>query len=1079
MKIEPSPEFPLLNPFGLSAKDLTEIIDSYRSRKLAEELDVIQELGGIDEILNKLQSNKKNGLTSMNNHSHRKEIFGKNKLPKEKVATYCEICWEALKDLTLRILIISGVVSIFLGAFLGEHPEYEWIEGFAIIVAVAVVVNVTAINDLQKQKKFSALKDANKKTKFVRIVRDGVWSSVHPKKLMVGDVVKLENGLTIPADGLLIEGFQIEVVEASMTGENDNIKKLSVYDSKKHRDEFYKLNLSDLNLHDDHHHEVPSAVMLSGTNLSEGYGLMLVIAVGKLSAEGRITDLVEQEADSTPLMKKLDKLASAIGKGGLFAALITVLSLFIRITVEKSIKDDWSKKAAKEFVDALIIGITVLVVAIPEGLPLAVTISLAYSVKKMQKDNNLVRKLHACETMGGADMICSDKTGTLTQNKMTVSEFWAGGIAYDFEKNRPSHKTFQAEFLHVLKESVFTNSSAFIDANKGEVGSKTEIAMLMMMLALGHSDYVETRVNYLENFHKFFPFSSKRKRSSVLITLEGDKKRLHVKGAAEILVKFCCFYLDGEAVVRGLSLEDLEIINAKILKMTEKALRVIALAYVDIQNDTDFEVLDVNGFPLVETKNLVLIGLAGIRDPLRDEVPQAVLKCQKAGITVRMVTGDNMATARAIAKECHIITSEDQLVMEGKDFAEKTGGTICSICRVKVCSCPRSKSESKKSGKSLRKDVISHPDQFRDLIKNLAVLARSSPDDKYTLVTGLKELGHVVAVTGDGTNDAPALKKADIGFAMGIAGTEMAQEAAGIILLDDNFNSIVRAVVWGRNIYDNIRCFLQFQLTVNVVAVALAMIGAVVIQQSPLTSVQLLWVNLIMDSFASLALATDPPTDDHLNRTPHRRNDFIIERIMWKHIFGQSIMQLVLLFFMTFAGERFLPQVNSQGKIDGTVQSGRKYRADGGEEYGSNEPSRHFTYIFNVFVLLQLMNEFNSRKLRDEFNVFEGISRNWLFITIWVGTILVQILIVSVGYIAFGCQKGGLTVHEWLICLAFSSLSLFWRIFLLLLPSRFFPQSGSKENSGSLGSGILSVRASGITKRQSLHMDLSRSNLGY
>ena len=1085
MKIEPNPEveLPLFNPFNLSAKDLSEVVDSYRSRKLAEELDSIIELGGLEDLLNKLQTSKESGLTSTDSHSHRVRVFGVNKLPKEKLATYCEICWEALKDKILRILILAGIVSIVLGGYLGDHPEYGWIEGFAIIVAVAVVVNVTAVNDIQKQRKFSDLKKANKKAKCVTLLRDGVWSSVHPKKLLVGDIVRLENGLTIPADGILLEAFQIEVVEAAMTGENDNIKKLPFHESKKSRDEFYKLCYSDLNINEDKHHEVPSPVVLSGTNLAEGFGSMLVIAVGKNSAEGRIMDLVEQDSDSTPLMKKLDKLAGTIGKGGLVAAAITIAALFLRIIIFNSINHSWSSKIAKNFIDAIIIGITVLVVAIPEGLPLAVTISLAYSVKKMQKDNNLVRKLHACETMGGADTICSDKTGTLTQNKMAVSEFWAGGLSYDFEKTQPSHKTFEAEYLHILKESIFTNSSAYIDPNKGEIGSKTEIAMLVLMINLGHSDYIETRLNYFEKFHKIFPFSSRKKKSSILITLDNYRTRVHVKGAAEVLIKSCAFYLDCKAQVQVIRQEELDLIQGKIQKMTEKALRVIALAYVDVKNDSQMEEVDGFGGNLIEDKDLVLIGLAGIRDPIRDEVPAAVLQCQRAGISVKMVTGDNLATARAIAKECHIITSDEQIVMEGKEFADLTGGTVCALCRVKNCNCPRNKAEAQKRNLAVRKDVIGNLERFTQIAGKLAVLARSSPDDKYTLVTGLKQLGHVVAVTGDGTNDAPALKKADIGFAMGIVGTEMAKESAGIILMDDNFNSIVRAVVWGRNIYDNIRCFLQFQLTVNVVAVILAMVGAVVIEQSPLTSVQLLWVNLIMDAFASLALATDPPTDAHLLRKPHRRDEFIIEKTMWKHIFGQAILQLILMFLMTFIGENFLPEFDHSGNFVKTVKNGRNFDFDGSELYVNDYkdpdigPSAQFTYVFNVFVLLQLFNEFNSRKLRDEVNVFDGITRNWLFVAIWVLTLLVQALIVSVGFYAFGCKKGGLDFFQWLVCLGFAVLGLLWRGVLIALPSRMFPQTGKEENQGEIGSGILSFRASGIVKRQSMHLDLSRSHL--
>ena len=1071
-------ETPFSSSFSVTVDDLIKIPEKYMKRKLDDDIEYITSLGGLGEICKKLKTTKDAGYNSADTSKERELTFGSNRPREVKRDTYWEICWEALGDLTLRILIVSGLISIILGSALDEHKEYAWIEGFAIIIAVVVVVNVTAVNDMQKQKKFLDLQEQNRKIKIVNLLRDGNWILIHPNELLVGDIIKVENGITIPADGILIEAHQVETLEASMTGENDNIKKVSYAESVELRAEFLKHNpgLADMTFTEDRHHDIPSPVVLSGTNLAEGFGIMVVIAVGKNSCEGRIVELAEQESESTPLMMKLDSLAESIGKGGLAAAIVTVLALFLRIIIVRSKDSKWGEgNPAQEFVQAFIIGITVLVVAIPEGLPLAVTISLAYSVKKMQKDNNLVRKMHACETMGGADMICSDKTGTLTQNKMTVSEFWAGGALVSFERSRPSHKTFQAEYLHLLKEAIFTNSSASIDKSGKQIGSKTEIAMLLLMQNFGHNDYEETRNIYKNRAFKLFPFSSRRKRSSIQISLENGSKRLHVKGASEVLAEKCTHFLTADGSLRELTENELFNVGSVIQDMTERALRVIALAYKDLKTEIDLDELNEAGFPKVEDSGLTLIGLAGIRDPIRDEVPEAVKKCQRAGITVRMVTGDNKATARAIAKECFIITSDEHIVMEGKEFAMRTGGTICKRCKVKACECPRTKADVKKTGKKIRKDVVQNFDSFKDLIKSLAVLARSSPDDKYTLVTGLKQLGHVVAVTGDGTNDAPALKKADIGFAMGIAGTEMAKEAAGIILLDDNFNSIVRAVVWGRNIYDNIRCFLQFQLTVNVVAVVLAMVGAITIQQSPLGSVQLLWVNLIMDSFASLALATDPPTDKHLERKPHKRKEFMIEKIMWKHIFGQAFMQLCVLFTMTYAGEYFLPDFYSDFELKGTVEVGRNYHFDGEDDYKDKfndpniGPSEHFTYIFNVFVLFQLTNEYNSRKLRDEFNCFSGLSKNWIFSVIWVGTFCVQIIIVSFGNIPFGCAIYGLSFIQWLVCCAFALMSFIWRLFLIMIPSGRFPQAGQREHEGVLGEGVLSFRGS-LNKRVSFNM---------
>ena len=1092
MKISPYEKYqedPLISSFLISKKDILNIIEGYRQRKFCEEIDLISDFGGARGISDKLKSNVKHGLLSIDDHTDRINYFGRNTPTKAITMTYWEICWEALRDLMLRILLVCGTISLIIGATIGDHKSYSWIDGFSILVAVFVIVNVTAWNELQNQKKFNELKEKSRTVKSVSLLRDGKWSAVHPDLLLVGDIIKIENGIIIPADGILIEASQVEILESAMTGEAENIRKLSYADALELKNEYLEQNpgvliqcqATEKNL------EIPSPVVLSGTNLAEGIGIMIIIAIGKNSAEGRITALIHQDPEPTPLMNKLDRLAVVIGKIGLSFALIAVVALWIRYIFNLS-ENHWKWGGVSDLsyiLNSFILGITITVVAIPEGLPLAVLVSLSYSIKKMLKENNLVKKMNACETMGGANMICSDKTGTLTQNKMTVSEFWAGTFPMNFDINPPTHKSFQAEYLHILKESIFTNTSAFIDSIKGQIGSKTEIAMLLLMLTLGHSDYLEKRLNYFDRYHKIFPFSPRRKRSSIIITLEDGRKRLHVKGAGELVVKNCSYYLTGECVLKEMDKDASELIETVIKSMTEKALRVIALAYKDISTDWDMDMLDENGFPAVENGGLILIGLAGIRDPLRDEVPEAVIKCQKAGITVRMVTGDNKATARAIAKECHIIISEEQTVLDGKEFSELTGGTVCNKCWTKICPCPRSKSEEKDLEKlesnllldtsriSVRKDVVANFEEFKDCIKNLAVLARSTPEDKYTLVCGLKQMGHVVAVTGDGTNDAPALKKADVGFAMGITGTEMAREAADIILMDDNFNSIVRAVIWGRNIYDNIRCFIQFQITVNIVAVITSTTGSIIIQQSPLTAVQLLWVNLIMDSLGSLALATDPPSDKHLLHKPHSRNEFIIEKTMWKHILGQSIMQLIFIFAMTYAGELFLPEFHN-GIYIGNVENGRLYDYEGNNLYKDKYddpaigPSRQFTYIFNIFVLLQLCNEINCRKLKDELNVFSGIQRNWMFMIIWSLTFWMQVLIISIGGYAFGCSLNGLSFMQWIVSIGFGCISFIWRLVLIFFPSKIFPDFKNESYVKRIQSGFHSVRGSGIIKMHSI-----------
>ena len=575
----------------------------------------------------------------------------------------------------------------------------------------------------------------------------------------------------------------------------------------------------------------------------------------------------------------------------MLAAYVTVLIQFIRFWIENCLDGyDWGNNIGKflgDWFHNLIIGVTIVVVAVPEGLPLAVMISLAYSVRKMLKDKNFVKRLASCEIMGGANNICSDKTGTLTMNKMHVTNVWNGDDqelpAPKVKKtNRQVEKKTKKEEENEGEESSdddlppFEIGMFFKDQHHGNLfiqnlacntqgthkdSNATDKAMIKVVPRTGN-DYKAMREKHLPDGYVRFPFTSKRKKmSTVLENIDdnefGYDKRLHVKGAAEQILKLCSHWLNEDGQKEELSDDKKKEINDHVIeKYAENALRTICCAYKDLRDGeggATHENDASDGFNKeIELSGLTFICVLGIKDIIRPEVPQAVEDCFNAQVRVRMVTGDNKITAMAIAKECNLITEKkDYSVLEGQNFYDIVGGLYCANCKKDIadCECKPEKQDEK----------IKNTKEFKKIRTELCVLARSRPDDKYLLVTGLKQFGDVVAVTGDGTNDAPALKKADVGFAMGITGTDVAKDAADIILLDDNFASIVKACVWGRNIYDNIRRFLQFQLTVNVVALASAFVGGVLLKESPLAPIQLLWVNLIMDSLGSLALATEPP----------------------------------------------------------------------------------------------------------------------------------------------------------------------------------------------------------------------------
>ncbi|XP_061665450.1 plasma membrane calcium-transporting ATPase 3b isoform X7 [Syngnathoides biaculeatus] len=729
------------------------------------------------------------------------------------------------------------------------------------------------------------------------------------------------------------------------------------------------------------------------------------------SAEGGEVEDREKKKTNIPkkeksvLQGKLTKLAVQIGKAGLVMSAITVIILVLYFVIDTFVVEGhaWVTECTpvyiQYFVKFFIIGVTVLVVAVPEGLPLAVTISLAYSVKKMMKDNNLVRHLDACETMGNATAICSDKTGTLTTNRMTVVQAYVGDVHHRLipDAGQINPRTLDLLVNAISINSAYTSKILPPDVEGGlakQVGNKTECGLLGFVLDL-QQDYTPVREQIPEErLYKVYTFNSVRKSMSTVIKLPDGSFRLYSKGASEIMLKKCSYILDANGEARSFRPRDRdEMVKQVIEPMACEGLRTICIAYRDLPSDPEPD-WENEGEIVTE---LTCITVVGIEDPVRPEVPEAIRKCQRAGITVRMVTGDNINTARAIAAKCGIIhPGDDFICLEGKDFNRRIRNEKGEI----------------------------EQERIDKIWPKLRVLARSSPTDKHTLVKGIidssiVEQRQVVAVTGDGTNDGPALKKADVGFAMGIAGTDVAKEASDIILTDDNFSSIVKAVMWGRNVYDSISKFLQFQLTVNVVAVIVAFTGACITQDSPLKAVQMLWVNLIMDTFASLALATEPPTEALLLRKPYGRNNPLISLTMMKNILGHGVYQLVIIFTLLFIGERMF-----------NIDSGRNAPLH-------SPPSEHYTIIFNTFVLMQLFNEINARKIHGERNVFDGIFSNPIFCSIVLGTFAVQIVIVQWGGKPFSCAP--LNMEQWLWCLFVGVGELLWGQVIATVPTERLP----------------------------------------
>jgi len=1049
--------------YELSLKQLRELMEERGHTAL----DIVnREYGGIQEICRRLHTNPQKGLSGNDEDlQHRKDTFGSNVIPPKPAKTFLMLVWEALQDVTLIILQVAAVISLALSFYKppendgGEdeihHDEGEekagWIEGVAILISVVVVVVVTAFNDYTKERQFRGLQNRIEGEQKFAVIRNGEVIQLNIGEIVVGDICQVKYGDLLPTDAILIQSNDLKIDESSLTGESDHVKKSTTEDP----------------------------MLLSGTHVMEGSGKVLVTAVGINSQAGIIFTLLgaaaedekaeakkkrkeepagaatanshgnsaladgealrnstgnssgnakhdtstedEEEGsggssggDKSVLQAKLTKLAIQIGYTGSFIAVLTVLILILRFCITTFMIEgkEWSAYYANHFVKFFIIGVTVLVVAVPEGLPLAVTLSLAYSVKKMMKDNNLVRHLDACETMGNATSICSDKTGTLTTNRMTVVQSYTCAVHH---KTTPRFEDMPSPVSSLIIPAISLNSAYTSNVMPGDapgdlpkqLGNKTECALLGYVLALGKSYQTYRDDLPEEKIHKVYTFNSMRKSMSTVIPRKEGGYRIYTKGASEMVMKKCSFIYG-----RGGKLEPFtkqmqdRMIKEVIEPMACDGLRTISIAYKDfVPGKAEINQVHFDSEPHWDEEdhiisNLTCLLVVGIEDPVRPEVPDAIRQCQRAGITVRMVTGDNINTARSIATKCGILREhgEQSLIIEGKEFNR------------------RIRDHNGKIQQNLLDKVW----------PNLSVLARSSPTDKHTLVKGIIESKlntnrEVVAVTGDGTNDGPALKMADVGFAMGIAGTDVAKEASDIILTDDNFSSIVKAVMWGRNVYDSIAKFLQFQLTVNVVAVVVAFVGACAINDSPLKAVQMLWVNLIMDTLASLALSTEPPTADLLLRKPYGRTKALISRTMMKNILGQAVYMISIIFMLLFYGEKVLD-----------IDSGRNADI-------RDPPSVHFTIIFNTFVMMTLFNEINARMIHGQRNIFKGIFVNPIFYCIWIATFGSQIVIVQWGGVAF--STAWLSLELWLWCVLFGVGTLLWGQIITSIPTASLPRN--------------------------------------
>ncbi|KAM0933755.1 putative P-type Ca(2+) transporter [Dioscorea sansibarensis] len=906
-----TPALPTGN-YGIGMEQLTAMTRDH-------DFSVLQEYGGVKGLSNLLKTNLDKGISGDDSDLlRRRNAFGANTYPRKKGRSFWVFLWESWQDLTLVILMIAAVISLVLG-IKTEGIKEGWYDGASIAFAVILVIVVTAVSDYRQSLQFQNLNDEKRNIR-LEVIRGGRRVEVSIFDLVVGDIVPIKIGDQIPADGILISGHSLAIDESSMTGESKIV-----------------------------HKDKKAPFLMSGCKVADGYGTMLVTAVGINTEWGLLmASISEDNGEETPLQVRLNGVATFIGIVGLTVAVLVLMVLLARYFTGHTKNPDGSvqfvrghtsaKAAINGAVKVLTVAVTIVVVAVPEGLPLAVTLTLAYSMRKMMADKALVRRLAACETMGSATTICSDKTGTLTLNQMTVVAAYVGGEKIDPPDNS---QELSSTASTILIEGIAQNTTGnvFVPETGGAIeiaGSPTEKAILSWGVKLGMQfDDARSQSSVLH----VFPFNSEKKRGGVAVHVGGPEVHVHWKGAAEIVLASCTSWLDADGSIQKMN-DKMDMFKRFIEDMAAESLRCVAFAYRLYELEKVPNEEERHSWSLPED-DLVLLAIVGIKDPCRPGVRDAVQLCTKAGVKVRMVTGDNLQTAKAIALECGILDSESSAtepnLIEGKAFRALS-------------------------------------DKERETIaERISVMGRSSPNDKLLLVQALRRKGHVVAVTGDGTNDAPALHEADIGLAMGIQGTEVAKESSDIIILDDNFASVVKVVRWGRSVYANIQKFIQFQLTVNVAALIINVVAAVSSGNVPLNAVQLLWVNLIMDTLGALALATEPPTDHLMERPPVGRREPLITNIMWRNLLIQALYQVVVLLLLNFGGRSILHLKNETREHADKVKN---------------------TFIFNSFVLCQIFNEFNSRK-PDQMNIFEGITKNHLFIGIIAITVILQAIIVE------------------------------------------------------------------------------------
>lgn len=877
-----------------------------------------------------------------------REKHGVNILtPPEKTSLWVQFI-EKFSDPLIRILLVALLLSLGIAcyeAFWLGHDMSVFLEPLGIFVAVMLATVVGFLVEVNANKKFQLLNQVNDDI-CAKVVRDGKITEIPRKDIVVGDVVMLETGEEVPADGELLDSMMLSINESTLTGEP--------MINKTHKPEEAKNKAKEVTY--------PSNHVMRGTSVMEGHGVMRVFAVGDNTEYGKVyTEAQIEDSRKTPLFEQFDRLGKVISMMSYVVAGIILVGRFAMYDYGESL---FTTEFLNYAMTTIMLAVTLIVVSVPEGLPMSVTLSLALSMRRMLKANNLVRKMHACETMGATNIICTDKTGTLTQNQMSVSEAHFFSLKGELGSDETSG---------IITEGIACNSTAYIDVTNPDkpkaLGNPTEGALLLWMKK-NAVDYLPIREN--TKVIEQLPFSTERKYMATIVDSKVlGKKVLYVKGAPEILLGM------SKTISEGVGKDK---IQEMLAGFQSKAMRTLGFAY-QVLEDGDKGIENNK----VVADNLELLGVVAIADPVRAEVPAAINDCLCAGIEVKIVTGDTVGTATEIGRQVGLwkeIDTREENHISGPDFA-----------------------------------ALDDKEAQQAALK-IKIMSRARPSDKSRLVNLLQDAGKVVAVTGDGTNDAPALNAASVGLSMG-DGTSVAKEASDITIVDNSFASISKAVMWGRSLYKNIQRFILFQITVNVVACAIVALGAFMSYQSPLTVTQMLWVNLIMDTFAALAFASLPASMSVMNEKPRKRTDFIITKSMWQYIFGVGVLFILTLFGLL----QYFKNVTIATMADFNVVEYLRCFLD--FDYGMSDgmTAVECTMFFTIFVFLQFWSLFNVKCFDSKDGVFSKLADSKVFFSSVLVIFVGQILIVQFGGKMFSVEA--LTITDWLYIVAGTSI-VFW-----------------------------------------------------